>query len=72
MSSDFFPSAMLCQFSCGVSRSPLCGVNSKISAGGIHFRRSRWYEGSPVRYHLTGANWRDNVNFIRARGYDEQ
>ena len=29
MSSDFFPSAMLCQFSCGVSRSPLCGVNSK-------------------------------------------
>ena len=28
-SSDFFPSAMLCQFSCGVSRSPLCGVNSK-------------------------------------------
>ena len=39
--------------------------------GRIHFAR-QWLKGFPRGGRLRGTNWRDNMNYIRLFGYDEQ
>ena len=40
--------------------------------GRIHFARKRLESRVPAGRKPCGKNWRDNVNYIRAFGYDEQ
>jgi hypothetical protein len=39
--------------------------------GRIHFAR-QWINGFLRGGRLRGTNWRDNMNYIRSFGYDEQ
>ena len=40
--------------------------------GRIHFARKRLESRVPAGRKPCGKNWRDNVNYIRSFGYDEQ
>ncbi len=63
------------RFSCEREQAAACaasfGASAENAIGRIHFAR-QWINGFLARGRLRGTNWRDNMNYIRSFGYDEQ
>ena len=63
------------RFSCEREQAAACaasfGASAENAMGRIHFAR-QWLNGFPRGGRLRGTNWRDNMNYIRLFGYDEQ